>query len=173
VIRVDAAAALRCWGLDVTVGGHTYQLPPLPAAEWVDAVQGSWYGLIPGLVDGGDAIIDAIADGTVTSGQVVEAAQDALAEACGMPWWQALRLIQLTVSDPLAAGMLVLGGVNAQQVSIGAWVVAAYALLVKDADEKDRARIDRDISKPPTGNVDGFDEQAAADSFERFSAGRG
>ena len=50
-MKIEPAAILRCWPIDVDLAGDTYTIPPLPAADWLVAIaDGTYLDLVPGLI---------------------------------------------------------------------------------------------------------------------------
>ena len=167
---LDPMAALYCWQVDVEVAGHVYTIPSRPAADWLAAIlDGSWSDIVPGLLDPDTSgpLEDAIADLAVDPDELRAAAQAALAEAAGTRWWTARALGGGVVQSPEMVGLLLTRGVDARHVSLGGYLVAAYALAVRGMDKMERARFELDLQRPPAGvPVDEWwDEDAAADSF--------
>lgn len=80
-----------------------------------------------------------------------------LAEATGRTWWEAGRLMKMSLESEVL-GRLVLAGVDPWQRSIGEWCAAAYALLVKGHDQKGRTKLDFSLSLPPKGWEDAWDD---------------
>lgn len=175
-MEINGIAALRCWPIDLDIEGVQHRIPPRPAADWIVAITGSWTDIVPGLVDSTDLdLTDRIARGEVTFAQLATAAKDAVAAAAGMPWWAAVRLIGAGVNQASAAGELALDAVNAEQISLAAWCSAVYQALCRNADEKQCAKLDRQLLETPEGVTaeERYDEEAAADAFEAMFSGRG
>lgn len=162
-------AALAVWPVQVRVGALRVTIPPTPAHRWIAAiVAGDALGIVPGMVAGSGPLLDAIAAGDATAGQCRDAARHAIDAASGFRWWTAGRLVHLSVGAPWIAGELVLAGVDAQRVPLGAWCVAVWRLAVRDRDKKDLARIEWELTKPPQDVAVGdlYDERRAASAFD-------
>ena len=175
-MEINGIAALRCWPVDLDIAGCQHRIPPLPAVEWIVAITGSWTDVVPGLVEADDIdLTDRIAQGEVTVAQLTTAAKDAVAAAAGMPWWAAIRLVEAGVNQASAAGELALDAVDAEQVSLAAWCAAVYQAMCRNADEKQCAKLDRQLLETPQDVTveERYDEQAAADAFEAMFSGRG
>lgn len=160
-------ATLRCWTVDVDVGGITYTIPPVPAASWLlPVLVGSWTDIVPGMVaDPGD-LADLILSEDVSYDEIRGAAQDALAAASGARWWVAAQLAHAAAGSWVAAE-LTLHGVDPERVSLGAWLSAAYRAATREMSKADLARFDFDLERPPEGldPAEWFDEDAAAEGF--------
>lgn len=166
--RSDGRAALRCWPVDVDVAGRSYRILGRPAIDWILKVADArWLAIVPGMVDG-DEIDDRIDQGLIHPRALVAAGQSAVSTATGMQWWSACRIANAVVSDVELAGALVLAGVDAERVSIGGFVAAAYRLMMADRDKKQRASLDSEITRVPKGvrTDDLYDPNSAAAGFE-------
>jgi hypothetical protein len=175
VITVDGVAALRCWPIDLDIVGRQHRIGPRPALDWIVAMTGSWADIVPGLVDPDDLdLTDRIARGEVGYGDLATAARDAIAAAAGLPWWVAMRLVQISTANLSVAGELA-ASTDATRISLAAWCAATYQTIARHADDKQRAKLDRDLTTTPPGMVarEGYDEAAAADAFEAMFSARG
>lgn len=161
-------AALAVWPVQVAAGPMRVTIPASPACQWIARiVERDLLGVVPGMV-AADALLDAIAAGTVTVAQCWEAAQHAIEVASGHRWWTAVRLVSLSTGVPWVAGELVLSGVDAQRVSLGGWCAAVWRIVTRDREKKDLALIERELTKPPPGvAVEAlYDPQRAAAAFD-------
>src|SRR5690606_1536372 len=134
IMRIDPTAALRCWSIDVDIAGGTYTIPPLPAADWISAVQDGWLAIVPGLLQDADHLDDLIADGQLSYDDCRRAAQDALAAAAGTKWWTATRLVGWVLHERIA-GRLALKGVDPSQVSLAGLFLAAYETVASSVEK--------------------------------------
>lgn len=170
MVKGNGVAALRMWPVTVDLGGVTYRIAPHPAIRWViPIVDDDWFAIVPGMVDSMDwTIDDSIDDGKITYEDCVRAARDAVGAAAGVPWWSAVRLIQSVMSAPDVIGELMICGIDAQTVSLGAFVQSVYRLFTRDTDKKQRTKIDQLIDELPTGLTlaDRWDPDAEASGFE-------
>jgi hypothetical protein len=175
-VEINGLAAIRCWPIDVDIAGRQHRIPPRPAAEWIVAITSSWSDVVPGLIDPSDLdLTDRISRGDIVAADLTVAAKDAVAAAAGMPWWAAVRLIGAGTSQTSVVGELALAAVDATSISLAAWCSAVYQTMARNSDDKQRARLDRDITATPEGMTveERYDEQAAADAFEARFAARG
>jgi hypothetical protein len=176
-VKGNGVAALRIWPITVDLGGVTYRIAPHPAIRWiVPIVDDDWFAIVPGMLDPTDRDVDdALDDGTISHDDCVRAARDAVGVAAGVPWWSAVRLVQSVVQAPDVMGELVMCGVDAQTMSLGAFVQAAYRVFTRDTDKKQRAKIDQDIeATPPELTVeDRWSPDAEASGFETMLRQRG
>lgn len=156
-MKVDPEATLRCWGVDVEIGGKVYAIPALPARDWVLAVldvtsqglSGPLPGVVPGLI-ADDELADAIADGEVSSEECARAARAAVEAASGTRWWTAIRVAHSTAGTDIGAE-LTARGVDPGVIPFGAYLAAAYRVATREATDVDRAKVDAALEAPPAG----------------------
>jgi hypothetical protein len=176
-MEINGIATLRCWPVTISLAGSTYTIPAKPALVWILAIHSeSWLSIIPGMLDQSDDRFDRALDaGLISADECVSAAQNAIAAASGLPWWAAWRLIGVSIEQCGISGSLVLAGIDAESVSLGAYVAAIYRIITKGMDKKELAKIDRTISERPAGIATDelYDEQVASDAFMNMARARG
>lgn len=176
-MQANGLVALRCWPVSVELGKQIFTIPPQPALAWIiPIVDQDWLGIVPDLIDPADfSINDLLLSQEVRIADCVDAARDAVSTATGMPWWSAARLVLAVHESPDLTGELVICNVDAEVVSIGAFVQATYRILVREADKKQRAKIDAELQRPPAGiGVEKrYDPAVAANLFEQMARSRG
>lgn len=144
--------------LDISVGGvFVVRVPWHPAADWVSALS-TPTGPVAVLIaltgpEDGDRIVNAVLDGEVTSTEAATAAYDLLTQAAPYKWWKTLRLAVLT-TRPTVLGQLTLAGLDPYTLTLSQWVCAAYAMVTRNSDVKDRFKTDVAFDDPPPGIVD-------------------
>jgi len=176
-VKGNGIAALRVWPVTVDLGGVAYRIAPYPAIRWIiPIVDDDWFAIVPGMLDPTDwDVDDALDSGTISHDDCVRAARDAVGVAAGVPWWSAVRLVRSVVESPDVAGELLMRGIDAQVVSLGAFVQSTYRVFTRDADKKQRAKIDRDIESIPPGLTlaERWEPEAEASGFEAMMLQRG
>lgn len=176
-MKGNGIAALRVWPVTVDLGGTTYRIAPYPAIRWiVPIVDDDWFAIVPGMLDPADrSVDDALDAGTIGHADCIRAARDAVGVASGMPWWSAVKLIRSVMVTPDVLGEMVLRGVDAQVVSLGAFTQATYRLFTQETDKKQRAKIDQEISAaPPELTIaDRMDLSEGSSGFEEMMRQRG
>lgn len=163
--------------MDVELGGVVYRIAPRPAITWIiPLVDGDWFGIVPGLLDPAESSIDeALDNGTITHIECLRAARDAVSAASGLPWWSALRLVQVLAETPELAGGLVVNGVDVTTASLGAVTQALYSMIIRETDSKQRQKIDSSLTRMPTDmSIEDRIAQASQSSgFEEMARARG
>lgn len=143
----------------IVPGEHEYEVPPLPASRWIEAVLNpDGLAIFPGLIAGSEEFgraFRAVLRGLISPDQVAKAARDALGAAAGRNWWEADRLIRGSATAeawPVVHGELVLRGVDLDHVSVAAFCNAVYAMCVgKMTKDDERSKFDWELTKPPAG----------------------
>jgi hypothetical protein len=165
-VRIDPAATLAPYPIDVDVGEFTVTIPALPASAWLAAlIRGAVTDLVPGLVDG-DTLDDPIADGLIDGAELLAAARAALAAAAGSTWWAASTLAVEAAGSGLHAELL-LHGLDPAVMSLGAYLAAALHVATRGVPQEKRDEIHWLLDRPPAGVDPGewFDEDEAAAGF--------
>lgn len=172
---MDALVGFRPVSVDVELGDWTYQIPALPAADWITAVLAPEGGaIVPGLLCAADRadIWRDFVEGGFDDEVLRDVERDALEAAAGRPWWEADRLIRTMVAPDnwgTVHGELMLRGLDVERLPLAAVLNAVYALVRKmlshDADAL--ARFDAKLKMPPPGvEIERlYDQQEAADDF--------
>lgn len=142
----------------VRVGGEEFELPYRPAAEWAAALERLDF-LVTSLAD--DDVRDRIVGLRLAHVRVRDELRDEalriLEEQGGRKWWEVGRLLSTSV-DTEVLGHLVLAGVDPWKRSVGEWCAAVYALCLKNQDEKGRMKFEFQLSLPPPGYEEQWDD---------------
>lgn len=153
------AAALAPYPIVVPLAGRDWEIPALPAREWIRAVArtDAEAAVMPGLLEPEDAerLMDRAMAGRVASADLRRASYEAITQAAGRDWWQAVRLVG-AADDPLGRmyGELTLRGVDAGAVSFAAWCAAVYTLLSRNLDANKIAKLHAQLMLVPEGLSD-------------------
>ncbi len=84
----------------------------------------------------------------------LNAARVAVGRGSGRDWWWSLNLVKRALSGwPYINGKLLLSGVSAAHVPLPDWLDACYMLLWSGCDEKERIKLDLELSMPPAGTA--------------------
>lgn len=154
---MDAAAGIRPCEIDVTLGGVTYVVPALPAADWIIAIIGEPGALLPGLLSADDQreIYHRILRGTLDVEEINTAWRALMTAATGRSWWSATRLCN-SAADPQAwpnvHGRLLTAGIDLDKVSIGAFCNAVFFMIMTSSeDDAERSRHQFELELVPAG----------------------
>jgi hypothetical protein len=168
---VSVAASLRAAPVSVQLGEWEYDIPALPAADWLEALERGWNGVVPGLLAREDEV-HVLADlfgGRITQDEITEAAQSVVEEATGRRWWTVEKLVATAMQPelwPTIHGSLMLRGTDPTTAAFGAVLNAIYVLMVENMKQEKRDSFDFQLNAPPPKVIaQEWDDEAAADDF--------
>lgn len=150
-MEFEGAATLRCWSIDVDLGGRTYTIPPVAADAWLLAIaEGTWADLVPGMLEDAGEVDDAIVDGLLDGDELRTAAHQALEAAAGCKWWIARTLAGVAMTS-WVGGELQLKRIDPTRISLAAYLSAAYRATTVNMTKEQRGEFDMKLEQPPTG----------------------
>lgn len=149
-MNVDPAASMRIWELEIDLGGHTYVVPPLPAAGWFPVLLEGNPLLVLDMIETED-VDDMLLSGQVGSDELVETLLVAIEQAAGREFHAAFVLAQVAAVQWAAiSGSLAERGFDWESRPLGAALDAIYAIVVKGLDKEGLARF-QSLLDNPTG----------------------
>lgn len=155
---MDIAASLWPCAVEVQIGDWVYEIPDLPAADWIRAIADTDGGaIVPGLLEPEDQrlIWRDFAKGQIDEFDLRDAWRDAVGAAAGRPWWVAARLV-LSATDrdnwPTIHGRLVQRGLDLERASLGGFCDVLHVMALEGCkDESARAQYEFKLTTPPPG----------------------
>jgi len=82
----------------------------------------------------------------------VNAGRVAVGRGGGRDWWWTVNLITKALGGwPYINGKLLLQGVDSRRLPLPDWLDACYMMLWSNSDEKERIKLDTQLSMPPRG----------------------
>lgn len=135
----------------------SWRIPGRCAADWLRAVRADpehLAGIFPGLVadECADLMLDVWLEFGDAGDRCERAARKLLGRAAGMDWVWAFNLMRLCLRGWLFVnGTLLRQGVDASQMSLSDWLMAAYTLIYEGKDETGRLALESELSTPPAG----------------------
>lgn len=179
---VDPLASMRCWAIDIELGGHLFEVPPLTAADWWSILVGANPLLVLDVAvstDGAD-LDEMILSGEVTAAELNEATMDAIEAVTGRPFQAAYVLATVAAKSwPVVGGQLAQSGFRWEEQPIGAALDAIYSIVVPAIPEKseDGKRKPREeflalLDKPMPGSKRQVDRDKALSEFEELAGPR-
>jgi hypothetical protein len=152
----DPVASLRSWPVDVELSGITIQIPALSAADWLAVLMASPLDLeavFPGLAPGAlEVVDDLLYSEKLTVLELQETVLDIITTASGRPWWITMRLISSAMTNwGLLGSDLALAGIDADKLSLGAWLDALFILIVRATPEDQLTMFFSKLEFPPPG----------------------
>lgn len=176
---VDPAASMRCWAIELELGGRTFDVPALPAADWWPVLSSGDLSLILDFVESTSkepfSLEDLLLDGELKAGDLGEALSDAIEAAAGRSYHSAF-VLSVVAEQHWASinGVLMARGFRWDRQPLGAALDAIYAevtsRLGKDELAKFLALLENESLT--TGGRKARASQAVVSEFESFAGPR-
>jgi hypothetical protein len=152
---------MRCWAIDIELGGRTFEVPALPAADWWPVIaQADLMAILDMIVStpGEELDLDAmLLDGTLTGEELSTALMDTVEAASGRSFHVAFVLVTVgQASWPLVGGAL----------------DAVHSIIMSSfAEQKDRDKFVRLLENEAmtTGKKRAPDAEKVVTEFETFA----
>lgn len=138
---VDPLASMRCWAIELELGGRTYDVPALPAVDWwLVLVSGNLSMILDFVVSTPDDpfnLDDLLLEGKIDAAELGEALNDALEAAAGRAFHPAF-VLAVVASNQWAAvgGEMVRRGFRWDVQSLSAALDLIYAVIVSSLDKE-------------------------------------
>ena len=165
---LDPTESLCPWPVVFTVQGREYEIPALPAAQWLrvlmteDAtVEDVFLELVP---EGIQLLLE-----DDDSWDMAALAQDIIELASGRRWYIAMRLITVMRANWNVVGAtMLMKGVDANTLSLSGWLDVALLMVLQHMEQKDVAMFVAQLEIPPEGEETPEEEMVM--SAEAFMA---
>ncbi len=140
-MEVDPLASMRCWAIELELGGRAYDIPALSAVDWWPVLVSADLGLILDFIvstpDDPFNLDDMILEGKLSGEELAEVLTDAMEEAAGRSFHAAFVIATVANSQwPVINGALAQTGFRWDDQPLGAALDALYAAIT-DRLEKD------------------------------------
>lgn len=176
---VDPVASMRCWAIDIELGGRTYEVPALPAVDWWPVLVSDDLGLILDMIvstQDGD-LDEKLLSGDISSEELAEALTDALEQAAGRSKHVAMVLaISASVQWHVINGVLAQRGFRWDVMPLGAALDAIHLIhlgnLDKEGREKFQAALDNESLTQIKGKGKRKASQRVVSEFEAMAGPR-
>lgn len=144
----DPIWSLRIWPVTVNVAGQDLEVPAMSAADWLtvlmqpDLTLDDLLDLIPG-------VDQVVAEADLGADEWTEVCLDMITTVSARSWWITMRLIGVAASSWDSLGAAMLRRVDAEKVSLAAWLTVLTATLIDLMDPKDVTMALARIEAPP------------------------
>jgi hypothetical protein len=141
------ARSLRPAPVVFTVAGVDYEIPALPAADWLVTLMQDW---VPD-----DVLIDLVPEGAKVAllldpEDVEPLVMDLLGEASGRDWWITLRLVAVIQDQWQILGPeMFLQGADPQRLSLAGWLDTMTLVLLRLLPKDSHAMFLSQLEMPP------------------------
>lgn len=146
---VDPAASMRCWAIEIELGGRTYEVPALPAADWwpilAEVRPDRILELIPSRFGpDADDLDGALLEGRIGGAELGGALTDAIEEVTGRSFHVAAVLATIANQHwPVIGAALASVGFRWDERPIGAALDLIYATIRDGLKDDEREKFDR------------------------------
>jgi hypothetical protein len=139
--------SLRPTPIPFTVAGLEFEIPALPAADWLNTFMQDWTpdDVLLDLLDNGvDVVFKLEPD------EVEDLVMDIIEEATGRYWWVALRLIGAVQGGWHVLGAeMVLQHVDPEKLSLASWLDAMTLVILRVMDKDNVTMFVSQLELPP------------------------
>jgi len=169
---------MRCWSVEVEIGGTVYEVPPLSAVEWWPVLtSGQAINVIDLLKSSPDGDLDdRLLNGEITTEELTDALTEAIEEVAGRPFHTAFVLATLAgLHWPAINGAIVRRGFRWDQQPLGAALDAVYSVVMDGLNEEEQKKLTAILDNPamlPGGRRRKRDREKAAADFEALAGPR-
>lgn len=167
---VDPTASMRCWAVEVELGGRTFDVPALPAVDWWPVlVSGDLNTFIDMIVS--DDVNDLLLSGTLRADDLNSAMRDAVEVTTGRSFHTACVLAMVADQNwPIVGGAVAKHGFRWDVMPIGAALDLINAVVMESMDEDGRKRFDAVLANERlTGGDPDRGRTRATEEFETFA----
>lgn len=148
----DPVLSLRPWPVVITMNGDTYEIPALPAADWLQVLMQEspdLEGILMELCPNGAKLLF---DDSVGQEELWDVLLDVVENVSGRHWWIALRLINVCrASWNVLGAEMFYRGVDPTRLSLAAWLDAMLLIIIRAMEPKDVAMFTLKLEAVPAG----------------------
>lgn len=152
----DPVWCLKPWPVVFTVVGADLTIPALHAADWLQVLMDpklTTDDVVPGMLDavGGEYVEEALHAGALDWIDLQDLSLEIISTVSARPWWVAMRLICLARDNWDAVGGELALKCNPDQITLGAWLDAAFLLILRAIEDDKRTMFLMKLEMPPPG----------------------
>lgn len=154
MVDIDPLASMRCWAIDVELGGRTFEVPALPAVYWWPVlISGDVYQVLDLIGDSQDDIDEMILGGGLKTDDLRTSLIDAVEEAAGRSFYSSVVLASVARTQwAVVNGELVQSGFRWDEQPLGAALDALYAVIINRLEGDTRSEFLRLLDSGGPGN---------------------
>jgi hypothetical protein len=136
-LNTDPVWSLRPWPLVISVHGAKIKLPELCATDWLVYLLQNPPDLDGLLLDWLPQLEDLVAEQVIDLEEMYDSLLTILATVAARPWWVTLRLVVIANrSWDLLGPKLMSQGIDANSISLSAWLDALLLIILENTDPK-------------------------------------
>lgn len=139
-METDPLASMRCWAIEVELGGRTYDVPALSAIDWWPVLTSANPLAVLDIIESSD-VDDRLLSGELDHAALVDALREVVEEAAGRSYHAAVVLTMVANTHwPMINGQLVQRGFRWEGQPLGAVLDAVYAVVTTALDKDPREK---------------------------------
>jgi hypothetical protein len=175
---VDPLASMRCWEIELELGGRTYDVPALSAIDWWPVlISGDPTQLLDFVVSTPEDpfnLDDLLLEGAIDPEELAEVTSDAIEAAAGRTFYSAYVLATVAASQWSSVnGALVRHGFRWEDQPLGAALDAIYAEVTSRLEKDNLTKFLTLLDNPPVGKkARPRDREKVMDDFETIAGPR-
>jgi len=159
----DPVRSLRPGPVTFVVKGKEYEIPALPAADWLEVLmRPDWAAddiFVELMPEGINLVL-----GDLEPDQAEDLALAVIEEVTGRHWWVAIRLIQTLVQTWDVMGPeAIFNHVDVEKLSLAGWMDAMLVLLMSRLKDEDTTMFAAQLEAPPFGEEIPEEEMAISE----------
>lgn len=167
----DPLAALRANPIRIERDKTVRYFRNAPVREWIELGSLRTAALSFGYAKNRRELALGVASGAVSGEELAGWSHALVEEVTGWRWWEASTLL-VTSGGRSVLGRLTLAGVDPDRTPLGPWCAAVWAVLTEHADAKQIQRLETELSLPPEGYEDAWDDDEQYAAAMLAQAGR-
>lgn len=137
---VDPLASMRCWAIEVELGGRTYDVPALSAVDWWPILISANPLTVLDIIESSD-VDDRLLSGELEHEAMIDALREVIEEAAGRSYHAAVVLAIVAESQwPIVNGQLVQRGFRWEGQPLGAALDAIFSVVATALDKEPREK---------------------------------
>jgi hypothetical protein len=174
-MEVDPVASMRCWAIELELGGRTFEVPPLPAADWWPVLVSADPALVLDLLTStpDDDLDELLLTGAIGAKDLSSVLIEVIEEVTGRPFKTAYVLATVAqLQWPMINGTMAQRGFRWDEQPIGAALDAIYQIVVSSLEEKPRKEFLALLDKPLPGRRGKRQREKVVAEFETIAGPR-
>lgn len=163
----DPVWSLQPSPVTFTVAGVEYEIPAVPAVDWLMILMADQVDLDRILIELCPKAIELLFDESLGQEPLYDLLLDVLGEVSGRHWWITLRLIHTIRGNWNVLGAeMFLRNIDPARMSLSGWLDAMFIVTLRAMDQKDLTLFVTRLEAPPEGEeLDPEDFEMSRDQF--------
>jgi hypothetical protein len=161
----NPVVSLRPAPITIRIGANEYEIPALPAADWLEIFMRPSWSPDDVLIDLAGVDVDVVLG--LEMDDTDDLVTDIFEEVTARHWWIANRIIQVALDSwDIMGPEAIFNGVDADKLSLAAWLDAMLVLVLRRIKDDSASMFVAQLELPPAGEV--IPEEEMAMSEDQF-----